>query len=357
MRPYLKELMYYLLAGLMIWYCILLISDGVSVKQGITEATERCFNVIIPSLFAFMAASGIIVSSGIYVKLSKPFGLFSKYAIGLPTELFSIFLISNFAGYPVGAKLLCDLYDNKKIDKRTAQTMLCFCFGAGPAFISSAVGLALFGSVQVGMIVFISCAVSNLAIAAVLCRVCKLQVSETDRKISFTPQILTDSVLSAGRSLFGICVLIVFFSTIMTVLDHYGLVSSIALHSGVPDAEPLIRSLLEISNLTSITGAPYAYIPLVAGICSFGGVCVILQVSALVGGRFSLKPFLLTKPVAAALSVVNCFWLRRLMLPESLTAFASSQQIFVKVNNFIPSVCLILMIFLLKIKKRVAFSN
>lgn len=357
MKQYLKELIYYIMAGFMMWYCIILISDAENVKNYITPAIDRCMNVIIPSLFAFMAVSGIIVSSGAYIKLSKPFGLFSKFALAMPTELFSIFLISNVAGYPVGAKLIIGLYDKGSIDKKTAQIMQCFCFGAGPAFISSAVGLALFGSVRIGTIVFISCALSNLMIAAVMCRIYKLGVKAQDNRVTFSSQILTDSVLSAARSLFGICALIIFFSTVTSVVDHYGAVELIASHLKIPAAEQIIRSLLEISNITGISNAPYAYIPIIAAICSLGGICVILQLFAMVGGRYGLKSFLLTRLIAAALSFINCFWLCRLMLPESLTAFASDQQVFVKVNNFVPSVCLILMIFLLKIKKRVAFSK
>ena len=357
MKSYIKELMYYIFAGLMLWYCIIIISDGVRIKEAMISAVENCMNVIIPSLFAFMAASGIIVSSGAYVVLSKPFALISKYVLSMPAELFSVFLISNIAGYPVGAKLLCDLCDKGRIDKKTAGTMQCFCYASGPAFVSSVVGLALYGSVKIGMVVFLSCALSNTILAAVMCRLFPLKVNGTGKKRSFSPDVLTDPVLSAGRSLFGICALIVFFSSVTAVLDHYRVLENVSSQLGIQGGDAILRCLLEISNLSRLSKAPYALLPVLSGICSFGGVCVILQVFSLTKDRFSLKLFLLTRPIAAALSVVNSLWISRLMLPDEVAASAGQQQIFVKVNNFVPSVCLILMIFLLKIKKRVAFSE
>lgn len=49
-----KELCVYILAGVAIWFCIITISGGESVKLGISEAVDRCMNIIIPSLFVFM---------------------------------------------------------------------------------------------------------------------------------------------------------------------------------------------------------------------------------------------------------------------------------------------------------------
>lgn len=68
-----KELCVYILAGVVIWFCIITISGGESVKLGISEAVDRCMNIIIPSLFVFMALSQILVSSGLYYCVSMPF--------------------------------------------------------------------------------------------------------------------------------------------------------------------------------------------------------------------------------------------------------------------------------------------
>ena len=356
MNKYFKGLSGFLISAMLVLFCMFLITNQVSIRQSVIDAIDRCMNVIIPSLFAFMALSGIITSSGAYITISKPF-FWLSYITGIPKDLLCVFFISNIAGYPVGAKLISDLKDKGLIDNHSAKTMLCFCYGAGPAFLVSVAGLALYGNAKIGVFIFVSCALSNLIIASVLCRIKKPRVETVQNHFSITAQMLNDSVLSAGKSLFGICLMIVFFSAIVAILDECGCLNWIADFLPVSNSECLVKSMFEISSITQITRIPYSYIPIISGICSFGGVCVLLQTSSVVGGRFSIKPFLLIRPVASLLSAFNSYWLCRFMLPDNLTAVSSNQQIFVKVYNFIPSVCLILMIFLLKIKKRVAFSS
>ena len=140
-----KELCIYILAGVIIWFCIITISGGESVKLGISEAVDRCMNIIIPSLFVFMALSQILVSSGLYYCVSMPFYPISRFIMGIPPQLFFVFLLGNTAGYPVGVKLLSDLCQRKIISQRTAKIMSCFCCCGGPAFYSGTVGLAVFG--------------------------------------------------------------------------------------------------------------------------------------------------------------------------------------------------------------------
>lgn len=73
MKKIFKELTIYLAAGLTVWLCILIISKGNSIFSETTKAIERCLNVIIPSLFSFMAISAIIINTKIYRYISKPF--------------------------------------------------------------------------------------------------------------------------------------------------------------------------------------------------------------------------------------------------------------------------------------------
>lgn len=108
---------------------------GEGVKLGISEAVDRCMNIIIPSLFVFMALSQILVSSGLYYCVSMPFYPISRFIMGIPPQLFFVFLLGNTAGYPVGVKLLSDLCQRKIISQRTAKIMSCFCCCGGLLFI------------------------------------------------------------------------------------------------------------------------------------------------------------------------------------------------------------------------------
>ena len=347
-----------ILSLLIIAYCIVLCSDAVSVKVGIDEAVNRCLNVIIPSLFAFMAVSQFIVSSGIYIIISKPFYFLSKYVMGIPPQLFFVFLMGSLAGYPIGVKLLSDMVNNEKIDKRTAEIMSAFCYCGGPAFYSGTIGLAIFSSVKIGMLVFLSIIISNFLSCIFISHIAKPKLLKSDDKINISSQLFTNSIVSAGKSLFTICIMIVFFSTIMSTLDSFHIFSNIQqLTDCSSNTVVLVKSALEITSLTQITGHPYNLLPYITAICSFGGVCVLLQVAALNKNSFSLKAFFVARIPCAMLSGVICRLLEKYFIPSSVEALSVSNKVFVKVNNFIPSICLILMILLLNYKKRLVISK
>lgn len=53
---------------------------------------------------------------------------------------FAVFLLSQFAGYPVGAGMLCTLVKQHCITKKDGEKLLCVCYGGGPAFFVGIVG-------------------------------------------------------------------------------------------------------------------------------------------------------------------------------------------------------------------------
>ena len=347
-----KELCVYILAGVVIWFCIITISGGESVKLGISEAVDRCMNIIIPSLFVFMALSQILVSSGLYYCVSMPFYPISRFIMGIPPQLFFVFLLGNTAGYPVGVKLLSDLCQRKIISQRTAKIMSCFCCCGGPAFYSGTVGLAVFGCTGAGIAVFVSILAANFLTALVLGRAINGDKKTSKPTFRLDGRMFTDSVISAGKSLFVICVMIVFFGAFMSSLEYCGAFSFLKNAFSLSENElVLVKSCLEITSLTELSGSPFYLLPFIAAVCSFGGLCVIIQIAAL-GVDFSLVPFFISRLVSAFLSAVICRFIYPFFIPDSVLTAVTNNVKFVKVNNFVPSFCLIMMILLLTLKKR-----
>lgn len=71
----------------------------------------------------------------------------------------------------------------------------------------------------------------------------------------------------------------------------------------------LVKSCLEITSLAELSGSPFYLLPFIAAVCSFGGLCVMIQIAAL-GVDFSLVPFLshvwhqrFCQPLYAVLSI------------------------------------------------------
>lgn len=356
MRKALKELLSYIAAGLTVWLCILIISSGSNVLNAITKAIERCLNVIIPSLFSFMAISGIIINTKIYKYISKPFYPITKYILKMPNNLFFVFLLGNISGYPIGAKLLLQLLKENIIDKKTAEIMSCFCYGGGPAFFIGVIGLTVYNNANIGILIFLSVAIANFIIAAVMCRIFKPKCIETKEKIVFNSDIIIQAVLSTGKALFIICITILFFSVLMSLLDSEGvfnLLKNIGLSENICT---IIKSIFEISNVSYITSNSTRYIPLIAGICSFGGICVLMQIKSIIGNEYSLKPFLISRIIGAGLSIIICQVIIKFFYNEFIAAVSEKTAITFAPNNFVPSICLISMIFIISIREK-SFLN
>ncbi|MBQ7070389.1 MAG: nucleoside recognition protein [Ruminococcus sp.] len=328
------------------------------IASAVKDAVLRCMNIMIPSLFAVTALSALLTGLPVLSYAARPLRPLSRFVFRLPEELFMITLISNVSGYPLGAKMLCDLYRSGRVNRRDASLMLCCCYGAGPAFYASAIGLALFGNVRTGLVVFASAAGANLLCAAFIGIVFRPKITAPQKEPEPGGDILTKSVLSAGRTMFTVCTFIVAFSVPMAVLEASGLIKRLCGFFGAAEnAGVFLRSLCEISCISSLSGSPYGQLPLIAAVCSMGGLCVILQVSALRDKDISLVPFLISRLFCGALSFGICRLIKKQFLPAALPAVAGQKHIFVEINNFVPSFCLIMMILLLNLKKTLAFSK
>lgn len=346
-----------LFAGFAVWLSIMLIRYSPAVARSVQISSEICLNIIIPSLFAFTAVSMMIVKSNAIRYISLPLHPLSKYLFHMPDELFSVFIISCIAGYPVGIKLLSEILDNGRIDKRTAENMSVVCFCGGPAFYSGSIGLAVFGSTKTGMLIFASVAGANLISAIIIGHLTKPEIHSSKGADSFDTADLCSCITLAGRTMISICTMIVFFSSLIAILEECGIICSISELFGLTlNGSTAIKGLLEISCITKLRDHPYELLPEICAICSFGGLCIIAQLYSIKSKDLSMKKFLLSRPLVCALSAIICITLRPYFMNEAVSDTFNNIKL-CNINNFVPSLCLILMIFLLNLKKTLVFSK
>lgn len=334
-------------------YMVLMVVFIGDVGEAVLKSLRVCFEVMIPSLYAFMIASGFVVSSNLYTVLSKPFGLISRYIFRIPPEYFSVFLIGSVGGYPVGAKLLSELYDNGKIDKETAEQMLSYCYLAGPAFICGIAGIKLFSSVKAGLIIFAAIISSNIIIAAVSgFRRPVPPKSKTAFRLDMSPEKLIGSIYGGAKGMLSICAIIVFFSTIICILDKSGALIFISQKlSGLTgmkysDADAAVRSVIEISNISSLSRGDRSLIPLTASLLSFGGICVLMQVNGFLRGKLSAKRFYFFRILATIISYFLCKLYVEIFDPDIVPTSAPARTA-IRQSSPIPALFLLIMTILL----------
>lgn len=118
----------------------------------------------------------------------------------------------------------------------------------------------------------------------------------------------------------------------------------------------LVKSCLEITSLTELSGSPFYLLPFIAAVCSFWwSVCDYTNICTWCG--FLPCAVFISRLTSAFWSAVICRFIYPFFIPDSVLTAVTNNVKFVKVNNFVPSFCLIMMILLLTLKKRLAFSK
>lgn len=264
-------------------------------SENISTAVTRCINIIIPSLFIYMVLSSMIIESGIYRYIFLLLKPLSKFVFSLPTSLFFVFIMGNICGYPIGIKLINDMYENGEIDKKTAYVISTSSYAGGPSFLLGMVGVSIYNDETAGMIIFASCFGANALIAIVINKIFKPCVRSS--QIPLKKPDLISSITSSAVSIFKICAVIISFSIVTTFLDEIFKTSN-------SDTAIIIKSFFEITNITDLANLGSSFIPIVAAISSFGGLCIILQLKSVT--TLSLKYIVLSRLVACPLSALIC---------------------------------------------------
>ena len=309
--------MKYFLAALSAAAGALILLNPETVSGSVSGAVRDCLEVIVPSLFAFTVLAIWLQSSGLYRLLLRPITLPLSRLLRMDEELCAAIVLGNIGGYPVGAKLLSRLTSENRISREDAGRMLCCCFGSGPSFVIGIVGVKIFGSAAAGLAIFAACFCSSLIIAAAVRLKGEITLRESRSPFRFNAECFTDSVMSAARVMFTVCVMIAAFSVIFSLMDILGITSAasgiFSLMGAGELSESIMPAFLEVTRLKSLKPAAEWVLPFCAGMLSFGGVCVHIQVMAVARG-IPLKSFMASRLPAALLSALLS--LPALLLPQ-----------------------------------------
>lgn len=274
-------------------FVLLLFSLPITQYKIINETSEEaigyCIKSLIPSLFFTLVISLFIIESNLYFSIGKFFKLIAKYIFAMPEYVFSIFIISNFSGYPVGIKLLHKLKEKKLITNDDFKYLSCICFSGGPSFI-----LSVTDNTKIGIPVFFSIFISNCITAIIICHFHKLSfIDNIIYKTEITSKNIILSISSSAKSMVGICSMTIFFTAIINILN-------------LSDKFNFIPSLIEICQLKEFYDFNYKNVIISTGCLTFGGICVLFQIIQLSENQISICRFLLVRVFNSVLSMFFC---------------------------------------------------
>lgn len=285
------------LAGTGFFVMIFLFSEDFA--AGFSAGLSNCANVIIPSLFPFLAAS-VLTGSG---EAPKPFKKFSEPFMHRFFRLFSgsfpTVILSQLGGYLSGASSAVSLCSSGIISRDHARRLVLFCINPGIGFSVNAVGNALLGSAEAGKILLLSVSISSVATGFFTRFIPdnkSVNLPVRKEQISFS-SALVNSVHSSCGAMINCCGFVCIFSGISSVLK------SVIKN---PAASLAAACILEVTSGCA-AAAGRVSLPVIAAVCAFGGLCVHMQIFSMAKNiGIKIPVFYLFRLIHSALAFVSC---------------------------------------------------
>lgn len=342
-------------------------------SEGVKNGLSYSMTLLVPSLFPFMVLSSFAIRSGFSDIIGKIFAKPTKFIFGLPAVCSATIILSLIGGFPVGAKCVRIMYEEKKITLLQAEHMMMFCVCSGPAFLITAVGAIMLKNITVGVILYISQAVSCIIFGVVSRFFCSDKISSnvSDNKHDYPKHknIISAFIMSSSdgaKSIIEMTALVVLFSMFINVAERNGLISFISgtLSScGINNnfSEVIIPIALEVTGACSkiCDGAlPLWVLSLAAG---FGGLCVHLQIFDILGNiEIKKTKFFIFRFINAVLSSLITYIICIFYNPSSDT-FATSEfsEKALTSGSVAGAAALVIMsiVFLLSLRKTLSFNQ
>lgn len=273
-----------------------------------TSALELCAKTVVPSLFPFMVLSELLVSGNAIAAISPLLRRPARALFGISGEGAAAVVLGLFCGFPIGAKSAVSLYKQGRIDRSELTRLLTFSNNPSSAFLISAVGASMFKSRPLGVLLFTVSTLSALTVG-IAGKYAKRKSSDRSSELYVKLKVesksgvdkFTGAITSSALSIIYVCAFVVFFSTLVGVLEHTLSASSLP-HS----TAALLFGFFELTGgMWKASQIPKYGIYLAAAISGWSGLSVHFQIMSICSGcGISFKPYILSKLAAGLLNVI-----------------------------------------------------
>lgn len=265
---------------------------------------------VLPTLLPFFILTRLIINLT-SAKPNKLDRLFKK--VYHTNNSSTVFFLSTLSGYPMGAKLICNMYEMKRINLTDAKKMISYCSVSGPMFIVGTVGVSFLLSFKAGIIILIANILASM-LNGLIYRGKQGEDVKFDYSATKNDNILYDCVYDALISVLMVGAFIVFSFLIIDLLANLNILTGLAncickifnvnkevVTSVLKGGLEITRGILDLGK----TGISLKLKTIIAsGLVGFGGFSVMLQsVGFLNKLHLPIKTMLLQKTTQAVLCV------------------------------------------------------
>lgn len=134
------------------------------------EASILFFKKVFISIFPFIILCDILIYFNYHIFIKKIFGKIINKIFNIDSNTSIIFILSILTSHPNNAVYIKKLLDDKIIDINTANKILLFSYFPSIAFVIGVIGIFLYNSFIVGILLYIICFINNIMIGLYLRR-------------------------------------------------------------------------------------------------------------------------------------------------------------------------------------------
>ncbi len=315
---------FFTICTLFLLFCLLFFPQPLLQKA--IESVDLWFHLVLPSLFPFLTATGILIRLGMAQKLGRILQPVMQPVFGLSGICAFPLLLGILSGYPSGAKITVTLCQQNALSKKEAQRILAFCNNPGPLFVVGTAGTAFLKNPALGYIMLFSIFLGAI-LTGIVFRFFYKQPKNTLSAHCLRPalskepigKILGGSVADAMETVLQIGGFVILFGVIIEALNQTGIFSFLTHCIGMvlpfssTAIEGILGGFLEMTNGASLLSQSQESIRIqitcITAVLSFGGLSILAQTLGILAPiSISTPKYIFSKCVNSVFSAFICFF-------------------------------------------------
>lgn len=269
-----KEIL--LLYSLLVFEFILLFNSNEVIKS-VIESTKIFIFSVFPSLFPTMVLGLLITKLNLYTIIPKTIKKLFNKLFNFNDAHTSIFLSSMICGSPSSAIFIKEYLNEGLISENEAQSLMKCTIFINPLFVIGTIGIKVFNSQYVGILLLILTYITNM-IKAFLLRKNFKSISKERKTINETfINTFINTIKKSMLALLYILGFIIIFNLLIILITHIfhpNIYITTIINIFLEITSGIIKlSMLDINILLKML---ISYITL-----SFGGICILMQTKSI----------------------------------------------------------------------------
>lgn len=259
------------------------------------DASILFFNKIFISVFPFIILSDILIYFDYHIFLRNSIGKFISKLFNIDPNVSIIFILSLLTSTPNNAIYIKDMLDNNEIDISTANKIINYTFFPSLSFVIGTVGLSIYNSFKIGLILWLLILIYNILIGLFLRKEKTNFINKTTikKKDNFF-NMLKKSIIKGINSSIIILGNLIIFTIVINILNKYLNINDILF--------TILTGLLEMTsgivNIKNLNININYKILLTFLILSFSSISIIFQSRSILSNyKINIKKTLIIKLV------------------------------------------------------------